>query len=432
MENYEKPVSRNSSQLSNSSLVSKSQENSGSGAEYAETVILRKQQPPPSPGGGGGAGEGFEASTDWGNVYTLPSKGDKTKPSALKNILIKGYLEKLGGKNRKTWQRRYCVLAGPLMYFYEKDSSKSCNNCIALPSFTVELAENMTNEKKKQFGFKLSRMDASTGKNKDYYFRSNSAEVREKWISSIVKVTNTGGDPLSPNAPSSRASLSATLPRMPSQTPLMIDDLKRKRTSSVGRVGGEEVEEMEEVEEEGELYEDMAIPEEGEEQEEYVPISPTTEATNIELESSEEYVDIVKQEDEDLQEAYEDTTSFQQPPPPLSPPPGPPVVVTSSSIPPPKAAPPPPPPEVDTNHIYTQTDGLQLQKVFVSLWDFAAGDQDELSLHRGDLVYVKSPLESSDWWYGELLNSEGSARIGRSGFFPRNYSTKAFEHLINS
>lgn len=431
VENYEDPVS---SRPSTASLPSHSQENSGSGAEYAEAITRHAR--------GGAPEASVEMSMDWGNVYTMPSKGEKMKVNDLKNVLIKGYLEKLGGRNHRTWQRRYCVLAGPLMYFYEKELSKSCNNCIALLSFTASPAENMTNEKRNQFAFKLTHEDSTTGKNKDYYFRSTSADVRDKWLASIGKLS-TSSPTTSRHSGTASPGLfsSATLPRMPSQIPIstFVPELTRPRTHSLG--------------EEGELYEDMAIPEEEEEeavkagdQDEYVAVSPTPGA-NIELESSEEYVDITKQ-NEIEQEEYEDTANFQQPPPPLSPPPGPPSHVFSppppqlpphpTQVPPPKApAPPPPTPpevEVDTTLIYEQpttTNVISLERVFVSLWDFAASAGDELPLHRGDLVYVSNPLNSDEWWFGELLDAAASRKVGRAGFFPRNYSTVAFEPVAS-
>ena len=83
---------------------------------------------------------------------------------------------------------------------------------------------------------------------------------------------------------------------------------------------------------------------------------------------------------------------------------------------------------MDTTREYNQrTDnGISLEKVFVSLWDFAASEEDELGLARGDLVYVSSPKDTSEWWFGELLDPDASRKLGKVGFFPRNYSTTAF------
>ena len=403
-ETYEEPLSRPSTA---SLQPNSSQENSGSGAEYAETTRIGREQD-----------KSIEMSTaDWGTVY-MPPKNEKKKVSSLKNVLIKGFLEKLGGKSQKNWQRRYCVLAGTLMYFYEKDNSKSYNNCIAIQLFNGSPAPNMTNEKKKQFAFKLTQLDSQTGKNKDYYFRANSSDIREKWLSCISRVACSSPLPQKLSA--------STLPRMPSQiSPTgMSEDNRKKRATSFG--GADE--------EEGELYEDMAIPEEGEEdQDEYVAVAPGEQEGKFE--SSEEYVDVVKQDEID-QEEYEDTTNFQQPPPPLSPPPGPPSKVFSPpqpQAPLPKSPAPPPHsdlgPVVDTSRVYTQpsTNGIHLEKVFVSMWDFAAGEEDELNLRRGDLVYVNSPRNSDEWWFGELLDHDAARKLGPTGFFPRNYSTQAFE-----
>ena len=88
---------------------------------------------------------------------------------------------------------------------------------------------------------------------------------------------------------------------------------------------------------------------------------------------------------------------------------------------------------MDTSRIYDQptTNGIRLEKVFVSLWDFVAAESDELALTRGDLVYVSSPAASEEWWYGEKLDPHASKKIGLAGFFPKCYSTTAFE-TINS
>lgn len=403
-ENYQDPVH---SRPSTASLPSQSRENSGSGTEYAETLQQRMME--------------STMEVDWNTVYTTPNKGEKMKVGALQNISIKGFLDKLGGRNHKTWQRRYCVLAGSLMYFYEKEQSKSYNNYIALPAFTASIAQ-VPSDKKSQFTFKLTQLDSTTGKKKDYYFRAPSQDVLNKWMGCITKVVNSS--PLSPISPFNRLS-AATLPRMPSQaTVTPVNFAPQQQTKPRAHSMGEgEVEGQE-------LYEEM-IPEEGGDAEEYVAVSPTAEQG--ELESSEEYVDVVPQGPE---EEYVDTTNYLSqglPPPPLSPPPGPPSEVFPSppppQIPPPKAPAPPPPVDVDTSRIYEQptTNGIRLEKVFVSLWDFIAGESDELALQRGDLVYVSDPQPTQEWWYGEKLDPHASTKLGSSGFFPRTYSTTAFE-----
>jgi hypothetical protein len=42
-------------------------------------------------------------------------------------------------------------------------------------------------------------------------------------------------------------------------------------------------------------------------------------------------------------------------------------------------------------------------------------------------VYVNSPLDTEEWWYGEKLDTHASKKIGTAGFFPKSYSTVAFE-----
>ena len=434
-ENYEDPVLSRPNHVSTTSLPPPSfqppappmqvQVQGLFDGEYATTTGMGRE-------------EQFEESMamDWGNVYTTPPKGEKLKVKDLNNVKIKGPLEKLGGRNRKTWQKRYCVLAGALMYFYEKEGSKSYNNCIALPSFTASLAPNIT-DTNKHFGFKLTHEDKSTGKHKDYYFRTTSTELRDKWLSCIQNVE--GGTAISLFPPRNVGAIT-TLPRMPSTqtsnstTPLLLGD--RKRAQSLG-----------EVVEEGELYEDMAVTEEDkhsdeDEDEEYVAVEPGQDQDK--MSSSEEYVDVVPQEDVE-QEEYEEPSSLL-PPPPRSPPPGPPSDIfvppptqpkaasrtpaprtkAPAPVPAPVPAPPPPEPVVDTSKVYTHNN-IPLDKVYVSQWDFAAGEEDELRLQRGDLVLVNKPLDAELWWYGELLDAEASKKLGPAGFFPKDYSTLAFE-----
>lgn len=443
-ENYEDPVISRPNNVSTTSLPPPSHspaplapqvEQIPEDVQYAETTGMfhdKEQQQ---------FGENMaDMSMDWGNVYTTPSKGEKLKVSSLSNVKIKGPLEKLGGRSHKTWQKRYCVLSGALMYFYEKESSKTYNNCIAVLSFKATPALNVTNDKKKQFGFKLTQEDSATGKHKDYYFRATTAELRDKWLSCVGNVDTTTSTSSLLSLSASRQVSAATLPRMPSQVSPVNPPVRpeeRRRARSVGQ-----------EEEEGELYEDMAVTDDGEgtieelnedaeeELDEYVDIDTGKKGDDrvIELESSEEYVDIVPQGDVE-QEEYEDTSTFQQPPPPLSPPPGPPSEVFMPPPPqqgPPSKAPAPPPltePEVNTSEVYTQetSGGIVLEKVYVSLWDFAGGEGDELVLHRGDLVFVNRPLDTQLWWYGELLDADASRKLGPAGFFPQNYSTLAFE-----
>ena len=364
------------------------------------------------------------------------------KVGELRGVVQKGYLEKLGGKNKKSWQKRYCVQAGVYLYFYEKESSKTFNNRITLPNYIINPAPNWTNAKKKQFSFKLSSQD-TTGKKKDYYFKTTSDEDRQKWIQTIRAAYEKA-------ASVAAQRLSMTLPRMPSEQPAS-GRPRPKRASSFGDEGED-------------LYEDIG-PLDEEPQEEYVTVSPQPEDS-----PSEEYVDVQpgQREGEDSpQEEYEDTSAFQAPPPsqpsfpshapppsqpapppPIQPPPPshalpsqpppptqppPPSHVPPSQPPPPFRPPPPsrvPDPEVDTTKIYSKhANGIRYENIFVALWDFPATEQDELNLRRGDLVFVKDPKESSDWWYGELLDEEASSKVGVTGLFPCSYLTTAFEAI---
>ena len=375
---------------------SSSRENSGSGAvrvdQFGQSMMLD------------------EVPHSWEYDTTAP-KVSKMKPSQLKDVRIKGPLEKLGGRSHNSWQKRYCVLSGVFMYFYEKESSKMFNNRIALPRYTISSAPHFTNEKKKHFAFKLTHTDSATGKQKDYYFRTSSDNVRTKWITSVsavlqrmaVGTTAAAADP---------AARSATLPHvMPSQQKAAYPQALPHNASLGDDMGGD-------------LYEDLnPLDEEPEGQDEYVAVSPADED-----EQGEEYVDV--NPGQDIQEEDYEAPSFEitpastfKPPPPQMPPP-------PSSLPskPPAKAPQPIETVVDTSRVYVQqNNGINYDHVFVALWDFESQENDELRLQRGDLVYVMQPSWDSEWWYGEMLDQDATRAIGLAGFFPSSYSTAAFE-----
>ena len=402
--------------------------------------------------------ENGDIAMEWSSVYQQPTASTKLKVAQLEGITIKGPLEKLGGKSHRTWQRRYCVLAGPLMYFYEKESSKTFNNFIMIPSFSVENSDKMSD--KKHFAFKLTQQDHA-GKKKDYCFRSSSSENRDKWVTAMKKVIDVA------NIQKTRSAV--TLPRITSRPGEKFSPVPQQKRRSLS---------LEIQEEPQELYEpvDPVTGGDGDNsQDEYVAVSPEAQIKE-DLESSEEYIDVdpATRGDEPT-EVYEEPPIMLEedrpPPPPTSPPPGPPRdypfppssispvppsprPITPEPAPPPAVLPPkpqvglpprstptiakkpaplPPPvqdPNVDTNKVYTQsTNGISLEKVFVSLWDFSAGEKDEINLKRGDLVLVKDPKGSADWWFGELLDEEATRKLGKSGFFPRTYASHAFEAI---
>ena len=426
---YEEPTSSSDGRPSTSSSLhpptpSQSRENSASGAEFIDANREQARR----------SAVLADISTDWSSIYSPPKKGtDDSKVASLKAVAIKGILEKLGGHNKKNWQKRYCVMSGPLMYFYEKESSKSYNNFICVLNFTVSEEPSMTNVKKKQFAFKLTHTDTSTGNKKDYCFRAISADTREKWITAVQKVIEKPpGPPIGPSlSGTSLGGVSTTLPRMPvggGAKSLSVPELHTKpRAATVGA---------------DEIYDDVPEPikEESEEEDggDYLPVSP---GHVEELSSSAEYVDVQPAVEDGLEEEYEDTSAYQpnQPPPPMTPPPGPPTSHPPFPTPTPpipqeapssrKPAPPPPSePEVDTSKCYKQgSNGIVLKKVYVMLWNFEAHEQDELGLSRGDLVLVNEPNENSEWWYGELLDNDATKRLGRKGLFPRQYTDPAFD-----
>ena len=135
-----------------------------------------------------------ELINDWDCVYDqsqVNKKKEKVKVSKLNNVQIKGWLEKLGGRSHKNWQKRYCVLSEMFMYFYEKEGSSSYNNRIPIPGFVPNPSAELTQPKKNHFVFKLSSTD-SIGVAKDYYFRAKTETERDQWVACIRKIFEQG------------------------------------------------------------------------------------------------------------------------------------------------------------------------------------------------------------------------------------------------
>ena len=315
----------------------------------------------------------------------------KMRISELKSVRMKGTLEKLGGKGQNSWQKRVCVLSGSFLYFYEKDSSKTYNNRIVVPGYSVSVDNEKSNEKKKQFVFKLS----SEG-TKNYYFRATSEKDCQKWVaalSAVARMTMTAVGTYSTLNEASEdekrdVMQNHPLPPVPpdgsmeTYEPIDIHDFN----SAGGGGGGSSDEEYTEPDS------DVSVPPPK------LPIPPQPRAPS--------------------------PHSF--PPPPRAPSP--------HSFPPQPRAPSPhgfhpapPPIQVDTNTRYADGhNGLTLPNVYVAVFDFYPYEKDELQLQRGDLVHVLDRTSSPEWWYGEAVSPE-LMQQGRTGFFPANHLMEAFQ-----
>lgn len=69
----------------------------------------------------------------------------------------------------------------------------------------------------------------------------------------------------------------------------------------------------------------------------------------------------------------------------------------------------PPPPEEDE---------LDQQGLYFALWDFEAGDSDELTLNQGDVLHVTDSRHIS-WWLAE--------KNDKTGFVPKSYLSPVYE-----
>ena len=350
----------------------------------------------------------------WEYDITVKPSDKKVKAGELKNVKCKGVLEKLGGAKGETWQKRYCVLSETFMYFYDNEASRSFKNRIVVPMYAVSLSSEHT--KKKFFAFKLSSQNVA-GK-KDYHFRTKSDDERSKWVNALKEVESASSLP-QPSSSTMRAA-----PTQPTQPTNPI-----KRASSVGDLQQEEeYQDMIPEEKEGDVQE--------EEYEEVVPPKPGEELT----ESMEEYVPVQPVSSGDPED-YEDPNAKQESPKPspkASHPIHPPIKPSRSNGAPPLPSKPqtsaPVPPSsvtVDTDKVYTHApEGVQYDRVYALLWDFVTTEKDEVSLKRGDLVYVQDPKPSAQWWLGELLDPDVTCKVGRKGYFPTSYAAAAFEIVL--
>lgn len=154
---------------------------------------------------------------DWASAYdTSFKKGERVRPVDLINVLKRGWLDKLGGRNQKTWQKRFCAISSVFMYFYEKEYSRTYKNRIVVPGYVVSHAPDLTNPKRKQYAFRLTATDGS-GLGKDYYFRTDSEEDREEWIGAMKATYQVGLVGRGGGGGGAANRMSVTLPRMSSQ-----------------------------------------------------------------------------------------------------------------------------------------------------------------------------------------------------------------------
>ncbi|XP_019870137.1 sesquipedalian-1 [Aethina tumida] len=88
-----------------------------------------------------------------------------------------GYLSKRGEVN-KNFQRRYFVLKGNLLFYFEKKGDKEPLGVIILEGCTIELAED-----EEQFSFKI---DFHGTNNRSYILAAESQESMEQWMKALA------------------------------------------------------------------------------------------------------------------------------------------------------------------------------------------------------------------------------------------------------
>lgn len=96
-----------------------------------------------------------------------------------------------------------------------------------------------------------------------------------------------------------------------------------------------------------------------------------------------------------------------------------------------RPAPPPPPPVAPRRHAPAPPMPVRppSRKLRRAVYKFAADEEGELPMERGDVVEVTDKLDEG-WWHGRIVHSSSSAFVGRIGLFPTNYTEDCSESDI--
>lgn len=115
---------------------------------------------------------------EWATIYETNPFSAKTSVKELNShCKCQGYIEKLGGLNGRSWQKRYCVLSSNYLYFFENVKSKKQNNQIYIPNFTFNSVKER-GDVKNNIAFRLTTKKDG----KCYYFRVHVKEEYAKWV----------------------------------------------------------------------------------------------------------------------------------------------------------------------------------------------------------------------------------------------------------
>uniref|UniRef100_A0A1L8DV20 Putative pleckstrin similarity domain protein n=1 Tax=Nyssomyia neivai TaxID=330878 RepID=A0A1L8DV20_9DIPT len=90
---------------------------------------------------------------------------------------LEGYLNKRGEVN-KSWQRRWFVLKGNLLFYFEKKGDKEPIGVIVLEGCTIELAEDGEN-----YCFQIVFHGIN---NRTYHLCAENQDVMEKWMKALT------------------------------------------------------------------------------------------------------------------------------------------------------------------------------------------------------------------------------------------------------
>ncbi|XP_022084683.1 src kinase-associated phosphoprotein 2-B-like [Acanthaster planci] len=389
----------------------------------------------------------------YGDVKVDPiAASDLTSPSK------EGYLDKKrkeGQFGLQSWQKRYCIIKGNILYYYKKKTDKEQCNQIVLTGYQGREAPEFERKNKR----KDLLFEVVCPAKRSYQFIAQNKKDLQEWIKAISVASKLGPSSVDPLAKSTPNNSGGS------------EDLSEEYDDTSAPGPSCEVND----DDYGDTYEDLdayqATKMGG-------PVAPVAEPPAGAGENEEDVEPI----DEEI---YEDVPQAELPPPAPMPeripkpsaankplPPEPPQSESPPPIPTSHRPVPPPSVPIDTQparpyspHMHIKTypgkniknvakpalgmskpaiastpappvpsraaneiADLPIRKepweedyanIYIGLWDCMADDQDELEFRRGEMVHIISKeYDTFSWWIGERNN--------KVGLVPKDYLMKAY------
>ncbi|KAK3607539.1 hypothetical protein CHS0354_025795 [Potamilus streckersoni] len=334
---------------------------------------------------------GGSSATDEGedSPYADDEKLPVISADDITDPIHKGFLEKKSPRNiLKKFQKRWCVIKGNIFYYFEKQNSSKQQGAFSLTKFKLQIPESKESQKKGTY-FNLVPVSESNGQIRIFEFQAGSKDEAEQWKKAIESV------------------LSASIPDQDSLYEAPGEEPGKSLATTVS-----------EQQDEDNIYE-------------------VTDDFISEVQNAEEPKPISPQEDD----TYEDgssvpTTSTARKEEVSSPlvPNRPAAKETTPTVPslPARRAPPsiplpqmpsPSPAKPKLRRVQIQISHKpeeDFENKYYGKWDCEAGNLQELSFKRGDMIYIISrEFDEKAWWVGELK--------GKFGLVPKDFLMPAYE-----